>query len=116
MGAAHDPRRSRSLSRSAKIRLHLLWANKWNPRRGLPHWEGGKVSIPTRLFEVGEPERVERGLFSSLTCEWPTPQALYDQLDAEFHFTLDPCSTDDNHKAPRYFTKADDGLMRSWEG
>lgn len=31
-------------------------------------------------------------LFSSNTDDWATPQDLFDALDAEFHFTLDPCS------------------------
>jgi len=32
------------------------------------------------------------GLFSSLTCEWATPKALYKQLATEFGpFDLDPC-------------------------
>lgn len=31
--------------------------------------------------------------FSSKTCEWETPQDLFDQLNDEFHFTLDVCAT-----------------------
>ena len=57
-----------------------------------------------------------RVVFLSQTDEWATPQWLFDQLDAEFHFDLDPCSTDENHKCERYFTKADDGLKKSWGG
>lgn len=30
-------------------------------------------------------------LFKSQTVEWPTPRAVYDALDAEFEFDLDPC-------------------------
>lgn len=52
--------------------------------------------------------------FSSATEEWATPQALFDQLDREFHFTLDVCSTDQNAKCPRHFTKEDDGLSQNW--
>lgn len=29
--------------------------------------------------------------FSSQTVEWPTPKAVYDQLNEEFGFTFDPC-------------------------
>ena len=57
-----------------------------------------------------------KGVFSSKTDEWATPQYLFDQLDAEFHFDLDPAATDENHKCERYFTKADDGLKKSWGG
>ena len=35
-------------------------------------------------------------LFSSNTDDWATPQDLFDALDAEFHFTLDPCSSEQN--------------------
>ena len=55
-------------------------------------------------------------LFSSKKPDWETPQDLYDKLDAEFHFTLDPCSSHQNHKAPAYFTEAEDGLAQSWDG
>ena len=33
----------------------------------------------------------DRVVFSRQSVEWPTPTALYDQLKAEFSFTLDPC-------------------------
>ena len=36
--------------------------------------------------------------------------------DDEFHFTLDACATDDNHKVDKYFTKMDDGLKQDWSG
>ena len=48
--------------------------------------------------------------------EWTTPQYLYDELDSEFHFNLDPCSTDENCKCERHYTREDDGLKHSWGG
>src|SRR5216684_7145741 len=33
-------------------------------------------------------------LFSSATVEWPTPPAIRNNLDAEFHFDFDPCPID----------------------
>lgn len=62
------------------------------------------------------PMNPESALFSSATVEWETPQDLYDKLDAEFHFTLDPCSTDENAKCRKHYTKADNGLMQDWTG
>lgn len=59
---------------------------------------------------------MNRALFSSKTCEWSTPQDFFNTLDSEFHFDLDPCADDMNHKTPLYFTEADDGLSKSWEG
>ena len=53
--------------------------------------------------------------FSSETPEWPTPQWLFDALDREFGFTLDPCSTHDNAKCAKHFTREDDGLRHSWQ-
>ena len=52
--------------------------------------------------------------FSSETNEWGTPQKFYDKLNDEFYFTLDPCSTHDNHKCDKYFTIEDDGLSQEW--
>jgi site-specific DNA-methyltransferase (adenine-specific) len=52
--------------------------------------------------------------FSSDTDEWPTPQPLFDQLDAEFHFTVDVCATSENAKCTRYYTKAENGLQQNW--
>jgi len=56
------------------------------------------------------------GLFTSLSNEWATPQEFFDKLDTEFHFNLDPCATSKNAKCSRYFTQADDGLARDWDG
>lgn len=53
-------------------------------------------------------------LVSSNTNEWGTPQKLFDILNNEFHFTLDPCSTDKNHKADKYYTLHEDGLSQDW--
>jgi len=54
--------------------------------------------------------------FSSATPEWATPQELFDQLNKEFNFTLDPCATKENAKCPKFYTKEDDGLSRDWTG
>ena len=55
-------------------------------------------------------------MFSSATGLWATPQDLFDSLDAEFHFDLDPCADDENHKCEKYFTAAEDGLAQDWGG
>ena len=34
---------------------------------------------------------INRGLFSSASIHWATPQELYDELNREFHFNDDPC-------------------------
>lgn len=57
---------------------------------------------------------VNDALFSSDKNFWETPQKLFDELDAEFHFTLDAAASDENHKCARYFTQSDDGLRQNW--
>lgn len=59
-------------------------------------------------------ESTIKTMFSSETNEWPTPQAFFDRLHAEFNFTLDPCSDGVNNKCAKYFTVEDDGLAQSW--
>lgn len=54
--------------------------------------------------------------FSSKTPEWSTPHELFQALDNEFHFTLDPCSTHDNAKCPNHFTVMQNGLIQEWSG
>lgn len=55
-------------------------------------------------------------MFSSKKNDWGTPQALFDELDREFHFTLDPCSTHENAKCEKHYTAEDDGLSQDWSG
>jgi phage N-6-adenine-methyltransferase len=53
--------------------------------------------------------------FSSESAEWPTPSDFFIKLNSEFNFTLDPCSTHENAKVKKHFTKEDDGLTKIWE-
>jgi len=55
-------------------------------------------------------------MFSSESCEWSTPQALFDVLNAECRFETDVCATPQNAKCGRYWTSADDGLSQQWSG
>ena len=48
---------------------------------------------------------IHEALYSSRTDEWPTPQFFFDQLNAEFDFTLDPCASPTNTKCAAYFTQ-----------
>ena len=57
-----------------------------------------------------------KGLFSSNSDEWATPQKLFDDLNNEFDFELDVCATEENHKCPEYFTKEQDGLSKNLGG
>lgn len=59
---------------------------------------------------------ITEGMFTSSTNEWATPQAVFDSLDSEFHFDLDPCATRNNAKCGDYYTKETDGLSQPWKG
>ena len=56
------------------------------------------------------------GMFSSKTPEWAPPQHVFDELNKEFDFTLDPCSTHENAKCEYHFTKEEDGLSQNGGG
>ena len=48
------------------------------------------------------------------TDVWVTPQWLFDALDKEFGFTLDPCSDGKNQKCLKHYTSQENGLLRDW--
>ena len=52
--------------------------------------------------------------YSSNTNEWSTPINTFNELNKEFNFTLDPCSTKENAKCDKFFTIEDDGLLQDW--
>lgn len=55
-------------------------------------------------------------MFSSATDEWATPQDFFDKYDAVYHFNLDPACTHANAKCEQHYTRAEDGLSKSWGG
>ena len=59
---------------------------------------------------------INAGLFTSLKDDWETPRDVFDALNEEFSFTLDPCSTDENAKCPKHYTRGQDGLAQDWTG
>lgn len=54
-------------------------------------------------------------LLSSKNMCWCTPQDFFDELNAEFHFVLDPAATDKTAKCSLYYTPETDGLSQSWD-
>ena len=59
---------------------------------------------------------INDALYASNSEEWATPQALFDELNREFHFTLDPCATPQNAKCAHFYTRKENGLVKSWRG
>jgi site-specific DNA-methyltransferase (adenine-specific) len=56
----------------------------------------------------------QRAYHKSKRTTWPTPWEVFDEYDAEFHFTLDVCATADNAKCERFFSPEQDGLAQDW--
>ena len=59
---------------------------------------------------------ITKGMFTSTTDLWETPQAFFDQLNAEFCFSLDACALPWNAKCEGYYTPEQDGLSQIWTG
>jgi phage N-6-adenine-methyltransferase len=56
------------------------------------------------------------GRYNGNGREWATPPEVFDPLNREFRFTLDPCATPANAKCKRFFTEEQNGLEQSWAG
>lgn len=56
--------------------------------------------------------------FSSKSSEWETPEDLYNKLNQEFSFTLDPACTSENCRCEKgfYHDMGMDGLIEPWMG
>lgn len=59
---------------------------------------------------------ITKGMMSSTTDMWSTPQKLFDALDAEFHFTLDACAVEENAKCRKFYSPEENGLLQPWNG
>lgn len=60
--------------------------------------------------------RTGKAQLSSNSCEWETPSHIFDMLNDEFHFTLDPCSSHHNAKCEKHYTIKENGLLQDWTG
>lgn len=68
-----------------------------------------KKEVKTKIARVRND-----GRWHSRGSDWATPKELYEELDKEFHFTLDVCASDWNTKHKNYFTEKDDALAKDW--
>lgn len=55
-------------------------------------------------------------LWDSTTGEWETPIDFFNELNQEFNFNLDPCSTHKNAKCKKHYTQKENGLIQDWGG
>lgn len=56
------------------------------------------------------------GRYNGNGRHWATPPEVFDPLNKEFGFTLDPCATAENAKCARFFTEEQNGLLQDWSG
>lgn len=59
---------------------------------------------------------IHKSLFQSSRSDWETPHKFFNELDAEFHFTLDPCCWPESAKCPKFYTPRENGLVQDWQG
>lgn len=57
-----------------------------------------------------------KGMYTSNSEEWGTPQELFNKLNEEFKFTFDICASKENAKCHKYYTKEEDALKKEWGG
>jgi phage N-6-adenine-methyltransferase len=81
------------------------WGTSPDVRLGL---QGAQPPATARRARGGEAD-------DSIDDRGTIPE-VFDPLHAEFDFTLDVAASNRNHKVPRYFTRAVDGLTQPWTG
>lgn len=57
---------------------------------------------------------INKGLFTSNSEDWETPQDLFNELNREFDFKIDVCADKKNTKCKKYWTKKDNALSKDW--
>jgi len=57
-----------------------------------------------------------KGMFSSKTDLWSTPQGFFDLLHAIFKFQVDVCAIPENAKCATFYSPDNDGLAQDWHG
>jgi site-specific DNA-methyltransferase (adenine-specific) len=58
---------------------------------------------------------MQRSVTSLPRQDWETPHWLFEQLDKEFHFTLDGAANAENSKCEWYIDEITDALSVSWK-
>ena len=53
-------------------------------------------------------------MFSSKDMTWETPPEIFNELNKEFKFTLDPCCDEKTAKCSKFYTEKDNGLIQDW--
>jgi len=77
------------------------------------------MNEPTQMLNLESEIDLDRDhnrrvLHSSSDMSWPTPQYVFDALNLEFGFTLDPCCVPLTAKCRKFYTPTEDGLKQDW--
>ena len=56
----------------------------------------------------------DKVLFGAANDNWATPREVFEPLNAEFCFTLDPCCRPHTAKCAKFYTPDEDGLSQDW--
>jgi phage N-6-adenine-methyltransferase len=54
------------------------------------------------------------GKFESVRQDWTTPPELFEEINRQFHFTVDVAASADNTKCRRFFSEQDDAMTQAW--
>ncbi len=65
---------------------------------------------------LGGMKAKNNGRYNGNGRDWRTPPEVFDPLNEEFDFTLDPCATNESALCQTFFTEEQDGLKLSWQG
>lgn len=65
---------------------------------------------------LGGVKAKNNGRYNGNGRHWETPPEVFQPLDAEFNFTLDPCCSAETAKCSTFFTERENGLLQNWAG
>ena len=63
---------------------------------------------------IGAAKAKNNGRYNGNGRHWETPPEVFEPLQREFHFTLDPCCTESTAKCDTWFDERKDGLVQDW--
>jgi phage N-6-adenine-methyltransferase len=58
----------------------------------------------------------DKNKFKSESQVWETPDWLFDQLNKEFHFTIDVCASIENKRCDTFYSEQNSCLDKTWSG
>ena len=94
----------------------IRWRAFEMAKKTAPEKRGRTIGASDNSAVLGGVRAKNNGRYNGNGRNWETPAEIFTPLNAEFHFTLDPCATPETAKCGKFFTEADDGLIQDWSG